>query len=119
MKLPEFIYGTNKKDLDGPVILQTKPPYYIGKVYLFDSRDKYATFHANYTGWHFEPVPGYNIGITLAGTLITDKISFTPEIKHKIKAIMWEMVQFYTEERINNKQGFFKKYQIAKKEDHI
>lgn len=123
MKLPEFLYCTNKTDpdnpLDGPVIIQTKSPYYIGKVYIFDNREKYATFVANYTGWHFEPVPGYNIGITLAGSLKDNKITVGPDMKQYIKAIMWDMVQFYTREKIQTKKGFFKKYEIKKEENNI
>lgn len=117
MNLPDFLYAVNKSELDGPLIIQTKSPHYIGKVYLFDSGEKYATFVANYTGWHFEPVPGYNIGITLAGT-ITTRFKYDPAYKQFIKTIMWDMAQFYTREIISNKLGFFKKYRIAQKEEN-
>lgn len=111
IKLPEFLYCENKSELPGPgIVLQTKFPWIIGRVVYYDGYEEMVHTIAKSDLIAHCIVPDYNICIQFAGALNSHKITVNPAPLHQINQTIVDMAQFYLDEKVSEKKGFYKKY---------
>lgn len=108
MVLPPFIFIDSAPEFPGAgLIMQTKPPYYMGKVLKCRSREEYERF-VNETDYSFGRVEGYRICILFAGTpnnnapAVIDTDQFKP--------LLDEMAAWYLDNKIRKKPYGFMRF---------
>lgn len=113
-KLPEFLHGQNKLEMKGVgVIIQTRRPYIVGKIWRYKDGIECMSFLNEYKGLGKAVVPGYNIVITFLSTVTEHKLeNIGPSISADIKIILERMADFYMKEVIEDKPQFYKKYKL-------
>lgn len=105
----------NRIEHPDPVVICTQPPYIWAKVWRYKDPHEFINFFTNYKGLGKAAVPGYNICLTFGGSLTGNVLqNIGPDIADTIDRILQEMVQFYIEERIEDRKSFYKKFKISK-----
>ena len=103
MMLPEYLFIPSQSFLQGNgFILQTNPPFAIGKLYLCENQDDIETMKSKVGNKPLEKLEGYSIFITHFTNLTAPQISSDNVLK--------DMLNYYLSEKINPKLGKFKKY---------
>lgn len=116
MKLPEFVFITNKdlKEEGNELILHTaEQPHFVFRVFKFYSPDQMEQFAIkNNVLLDAEHVPGYNILICLAGTItdVKEKVVLGHNTPKEAKPILKNIITFYENERIHGNESRQKKY---------
>jgi hypothetical protein len=110
MKLPEYMI-CQSTELNNPgLILHTKPPFYCGSIITHKHTPEHLGFIANYNGVHFSQVPGYNIAIVWAGTLVGNKVTIDQGTRARIKQVFDGMAEFFYTEKIETHKGYYQKF---------
>ncbi len=108
LSLPKFLFCENRNELPGAgIVLLTKEPFIIGKVWKYRSRDEMTSAIARIDTFGHAIVPGYNICIHFGGTIYGEKITAALAERLKAGATMKEMAQFYLQEKIMDKQSWY------------
>lgn len=112
--LPAFVMASNRAELLSPMILQLHNPYCVGKVWLFTDELKFVEFVNTYQRAGITPaaVPGYMIAITFEGTIMANKIRVESGIVTEVKVILRRMVDFFTQERLVRKPGYYQRHKL-------
>jgi hypothetical protein len=113
LKLPKYLLSYNREDLPAPVICCTAPPLIVGQVWTFKDDLEFVTFVNNYNGLGLATISGYKIAITFGGVFSGTKMPVTPKTVDDIKKTLLEMAEFYKREKIDDKPGYYKKFQLV------
>lgn len=96
MKLDPFITFQDKGEF---CILQTREPFYIGKIIRFES-DQSLAFYNHDQHIHTHTVPGYRILIVFAGALSGNYILMHVQWKQELGQVFSAMANYYLTQRI-------------------
>lgn len=113
MKLPATVFVNSKLLLQGEFILATVAPYYLARVFKFESPDEMERFVIKYNILsECEAVPGYTILICFTGNI--DQTNNLPVLGHNVpkdaKQFLKQATEFYYEERIKGNETRQKKF---------
>lgn len=113
MTLPNLVFIHSKEVTGGELILFTKDPHFVFRVYKFESykaKEEFAIKHN--VVLDAEHVPGYNILICYVGTIenIREKVVLGHLVPAHAKEILKDTIEFYEKERIKGNETRLKKY---------
>lgn len=113
MKLPEFVLIEHPTETKGKVlIMQTFAPYIIGQVWKFDNIHDQNRFHSRFAKTTpLAKANNYYISANVYGSL--EEIN-NIEDNRWLTRILCDMLNFYHEERIERKPGYYNRYRIDK-----
>ena len=116
MRLPRFVILTNPDENFNNVVMETRPPFFLGKVYCIPKKevDAVEQMMADLANERTTAVklPGYTIFLVASGTLTG--MGLEPE---QAKPILREMADFYKSAAIDRKRGKNRLYQEGVPED--
>ncbi len=108
MKLESFITFQDKGDF---YILQTREPFYGGKIIRFES-DQALAFYDHDQHIHTCQVTGYRILIAFSGALSGNYIALHAQWKKELNHVFQQMATFYLTQRILPNVKKFKNFEI-------
>lgn len=113
LKLPEFVYMSNKEEMPGvELLMQTQPPFHIMQVYFFRSEgDEMRFFTTNKQGYYAN-ITGYRIYLVWQGT-VTHKLPLTANTDTHIQDTLLKMTRYYEQHRIYKAPERYKRFQIG------
>ena len=115
MKLPEFLYippGLSSPELGAGIILQTKEPFYYGKVYRFKSDSESMVFLTDNPPLVYSNILGYGIYISFLDSLTGMTRVNGADWKGELQNTFDRMADFYYKEKMLQKLGFYKKFKL-------
>jgi len=113
MKLPEFMFMSNKTELPSVELIQhTRPPFHTAQVFFFKNEGEEMQFTTGYKQGYFNVIAGYRIYIVWQGT-ITGKLPATADTAEHIYNTLNQMTRFYERTRIYENPGRFARYSIT------
>lgn len=107
MKLPEFIISHIPEA--GAIIIQSKQPYYYGRVILFNTTMEYTEWASQFRGLAFAQVINYRIAVAFESSL-SGKAFVKYNFLKEVQTIVDNMAQLYLDQEIRPDQDKFKKY---------
>ena len=112
MKLPIYLFASSPELPGAGIILNTSPPFYIGKIWLFKDRDEMAYFIATRMPEVSSKINGYRILIEGAGSLLENPtLSRGGQNTNTLAKIYKEMADFYLTYKIKPNASYYKRYQ--------
>ncbi|MGN1220434.1 MAG: hypothetical protein ACI4TU_05800 [Candidatus Cryptobacteroides sp.] len=110
MKLPRFVILSNPDENIGNLVMETKPPFFLGKVYSIPKKEEDAVeqMMADLANDRITAIklPGYTIFLVASGTMAGGTLD--PE---QAKPLLREMGDFYKAAVIERKRGKYRKFQ--------
>lgn len=110
MKLPRFVILSNPEENIGNLVMETKPPFFLGKVYSIQKKEEDAVeqMMADIANDRITAIklPGYTIFLVASGTMAGGALE--PE---QAKSLLREMGDFYKTAVIERKRGKYRMFQ--------
>ena len=104
----EFLFVENPESMPGPgLILQTKPPFLLGKVVNFKTREEMKIYLTRKGGLGFiKNCPGYLVCVIPIEPLMYSETIMNNEVIRAYEG----MANFYLEKKIKRNEGYYKRY---------
>lgn len=109
--LPRYVLCENTAELPAPFILSTEEPHMMANVLTFKDLDRWGDFLQTKDTPYYR-IPGYMMAVIYAGTL--NPYGVRPGL-FEIREALSEMAEFYCEQKINAKPGYYKKYRLERR----